>query len=162
MAERTLILGLGNILLGDDGLGVRAVERLQERCDMPPELSVLDGGTLGLALMQVLSGVDRAILVDAVMTGDPPGTLVRLSGDAVAPAIEAHLSPHQIGVADLLDGLRWLDAVPPELLLVGIVPEKVELGLELSAAVEQRMPELVQRVIEEARDLGHAIVEREA
>jgi hydrogenase maturation protease len=162
VAERTLILGLGNILLGDDGLGVRAVERLQACCDVPPDLSVLDGGTLGLALMQVLSSVDRAILVDAVMTGEPPGTLVRLSGDAVAPAIEAHLSPHQIGVADLLDGLRWLDLVPPELLLVGIVPDKVELGLELSPAVERRMPELVQRVIEEARDLGHAIVEREA
>ena len=80
------MLGLGNILLMDEGLGVRAVERLAAAYDLPENVEILDGGTLGLDLLPRLDGVDALLLVDAVKAGGPPGTLVRLEGDAIQAA----------------------------------------------------------------------------
>ena len=103
-----LILGLGNTLLSDDGLGVRAIERLHELYEIPVGARALDGGTLGLSLLTYFEHADRAILVDAIQTDNPPGSLVRLEGEDVAPAARERLSVHQVGVADLLDGLHLL------------------------------------------------------
>ncbi len=160
MARRAVILGLGNVLLQDDGVGVHAVELLREDYALPDDLEVLDGGTLGMALLPRLAGIDTAILVDAVRSDAPPGTLVHLEGDEVGPAVQSRLSPHQIGVADLLDGLRWLGAMPRRLCLLGLVPERMELGLDLSPVVERNLGSLVDAVALEARSLGHDLVRR--
>ncbi len=157
-----LILGLGNVLCGDDGLGVVAVERLRRRGPLPEGVRLLDGGTLGLSLLGCFDGADDVILVDAVRTGEPPGTLVRLEGDEVAPAVRERLSCHQIGVADLLDGLRLLDAYPRRLVLVGLVPETLELGLGRTPAVEEALPRLVAAVGEEAARMGYDLTPRES
>lgn len=149
-----LILGLGNLLCGDDGLGVTAVERLLDAYEAPEGVRILDGGTLGLSLLPYLEDAERAILVDAVRDDAVPGSFVRLSGEDVAPAVAARLSVHQIGVADLLDGARWVGRTPRTLVLLGLVPESIELSIELSASVEQNMPLLVRRVAEEAAVLG--------
>jgi hydrogenase maturation protease len=153
-----VILGLGNVLLQDDGVGVRAVERLAAEYAIPDGVEVLDGGTLGMSLLPRLAGADAAILVDAVRADAPAGTLVELSGDDVGPAVQTRLSPHQVGVADLLDGLRWLGETPPRLRLIGLVPEQMELGLELSPAVEKNLGSLVDAVALEAQSLGHELV----
>jgi hydrogenase maturation protease len=115
---------------------------------------VLDGGTLGLSLLPELELARRAILVDAVRDDAPAGTLVRLEGDEVGPAVAARLSPHQVGVADLLDAARWLGRFPESVVLIGLVPESIELGLERSAAVEAGLPRLIESVVEEAGRLG--------
>jgi len=152
-----LILGLGNVLCGDDGLGVAAVAEIQRRFFLPPQVRVLDGGTLGLALLGHIGLSQDVLLVDAVRADAPPGTLVRLEGDEVGPAARERLSVHQIGVADLLDGLRLLDAVPRRLLLLGLVPRTLELGLERSPEVQTRLPSLVREVIAEAQRLGYEL-----
>lgn len=149
-----LILGLGNVLLGDDGLGVAAVRQLLAEYEPPEGVQVLDGGTLGLSLLPHLEDAERAILVDAIADDAPVASLVRLEGEDVAPAVAARLSPHQIGVSDLLEGARWLGRSPRIVLLLGLVPGSIELGLERSAAVEASLPDLVGRVVEEARSLG--------
>ena len=120
---RLLVLGLGNVLLGDDGVGAAAIASLLDQYAVPRGVRVLDGGTLGLALLPYLDEADDVILVDAIRSDGPPGTLVRLDGDQVAPAVATRLSPHQIGVSDLLDGARWLDRYPSRLVLLGLVPE---------------------------------------
>ena len=130
-----LILGLGNVLCADDGLGVTAVAQLQRRYALPPTVRVLDGGTLGLALMSVFGESEDVILVDAIQADEPPGSLVRLEGEAVAPAVRTRLSVHQIGVADLLEGLRLVGAYPRSLVLLGLVPQSLELAVEPSPAV---------------------------
>lgn len=155
-----LVLGLGNLLCGDDGLGAAAVARLDRDWEGPEGALVFDGGTLGLALLPYLEDAQDVILVDAVSTDDPPGTPVRLSGEDVGPAVAERLSVHQIGVADLLDGARLRGLYPPRLVLLGLVPATLGLGIRRSPVVERRMPELVAEVVAEARRMGHVFVRR--
>jgi hydrogenase maturation protease len=149
-----LILGLGNVLLRDDGVGSAAVAALVDQYATPNRVSVLDGGTLGLALLPYLEDASSVILVDAVRADALPGTLVRLAGDDVGPAVATRLSPHQIGVADLLDGAHWRDRYPSRVLLLGIVPESLDLEVGLSPRVAAALPRLVECVVEEARACG--------
>ncbi len=156
-----LVLGLGNPLCGDDGAGVAAVSRLRERFDAPPGVTVLDGGTLGLSLLPYLRQARAVILVDAIAADAPAGALVRLDGEDVAPAAAHRLSPHQVGVADLLAGARLRGGDPETLVLVGIVPARLELSVERSPEVEARIDDLVQATVDEAARMGHAFQPRE-
>jgi hydrogenase maturation protease len=150
-----LVLGLGNVLCGDDGLGVAAVGLLNRRHAAPAGVDVLDGGTLGLALLSHLTGARRAILVDAVRTGARPGSFVRLEGKMVMPTVLERLSPHQVGVADLLLAAQLIERAPEHLVLLGLVPDALDFGLGLSPAVARRLPDLVERIVSEARALGY-------
>lgn len=157
---RLLVLGLGNLLCGDDGLGAAAVARLERDWEPPEEALVLDGGTLGLSLLPYLEDTDDAILVDAIRDDAPPGSFVRLSGEDVAPAVLHRLSPHQVGVADLLDGARLHDRYPRRLVLLGLVPQTLDLGAERSATVAGRLAHLVDQVVVEALSMGHLFLRR--
>jgi hydrogenase maturation protease len=160
MSNSLLILGLGNVLLRDDGVGAAAVARLIDEYEPPPSVRVLDGGTLGLALLPYVEDASSVVLVDAVQADAPPGTLVRLERDEVGPAVATRLSPHQIGVADLLDGAQWRDRYPSRVLLLGIVPESLDLEVGLSPSVRAALPALVECVVEEARACGFEISRR--
>ena len=154
MSSSLLILGLGNVLLRDDGVGAAAVARLIDQYELPDSVSALDGGTLGLSLLPYLEDAASVMLVDAVKADAPPGTLVRLERDEVGPAVATRLSPHQIGVADLLDGAQWRGRYPSRVLLLGIVPESLDLEVGLSPPVAAALPALVDCVVEEARACG--------
>jgi len=154
-SDSLLVLGLGNVLCGDDGLGVAAVKEIHRRYNVPESAQVLDGGTLGLSLLAYFDGNQDVILVDAITTDQDAGTLVRLVGDDVAPAVRNSLSVHQIGVADLIDALRLIDVYPRNLILLGLVPETLDLWIEMSKPVEIMMPFLLDRIVEEARYLGY-------
>jgi hydrogenase maturation protease len=155
-----VVVGLGNLLLRDDGVGVRAVRALEREFLAPPGVRVLDGGTLGLALLGELADAGALVLVDAVASDDPPGALVRLSGDDVEPAVRGRLSPHQVGVADLLDALRLLGRLPSSTHLLGLTPATIELGVELSPAVEAALPALVAAIASELALLDRPLVPR--
>lgn len=153
-----LVLGLGNVLLGDDGAGITAVDHIARNYEVPDGVSLHDGGTLGMALLPLLTSAERVILVDAVAAQAPPGSLVRLTGEDVAHASLHRLSPHQVGVADLLDSARLVDRLPPVLVLLGVVPESIELEVGLSPPVAASIGELCELVVEEAALLGFAFV----
>jgi hydrogenase maturation protease len=104
--------------------------------------------------------MDEVLLVDAILADAAPGTLVALGGDEVGRAARSRLSVHQVGVADLLDALDLLGTRPRRLSLVGLVPDRLELGMERSAAVERALPALVERVAREIRERGHAVAPR--
>ncbi len=157
-----LVLGLGNVLCGDDGLGAVAAHLLDREYAAPPGTLVLDGGTLGLSLLPYLEQAEDAILVDAIRAEAAPGTLVRLQGEEVAAAVAARLSVHQIGVLDLLEAARWRGLCPPRLVLLGLVPESLELGVRRTRAVEAAIPGLVEAVVAEASGLGHVFLPRTA
>lgn len=152
-----LVLGLGNLLCEDDGVGVAAVARIQKRFEAPAGVEVLDGGTLGLALLPRLQEARKVILVDAIAADAPPGSPVRLEGEEVAHAVMHRLSPHQVGVADLLDGARILGDAPERIVLLGVVPASFELSIERTPEVEAAIPDLVNRVVAEAEKLGHPL-----
>jgi hydrogenase maturation protease len=152
--NRLAILGVGNVLCTDDGLGPRVVERLSRDFAAPEGVAVLDGGTLGLSLLPIIEDSDQVLIVDAIRMDAPAGALVFLEGDEVLPAVRLRLSVHQVGMADLLDAARMRGRLPRTLLLLGLVPESIELGYELSAAVSEALPRLVEAIVEKVRELG--------
>jgi hydrogenase maturation protease len=153
-----LVLGLGNVLLGDDGLGAAAVARVEQDYCVPQGVRLVDGGTLGLSLLGLLTDSDRVILVDAVRTDDLPGTLIRLDGTDVIDAVRVRLSPHQVGVADLLDAARLIGCYPSAVTLLGLVPDAIDLAVVRSAAVDGGLDQLVAAIVREVQSLGYKMV----
>ncbi|RPI49847.1 MAG: hydrogenase maturation protease [Chloroflexi bacterium] len=146
---RILVLGAGNLLLSDDGVGIHAIRRLAELADLPEEVQVLDGGTLGLDLLYYLEGVSRLLIVDAVKAGRPPGTLSRLAGEEVPAYFSTKISPHQIALPDLLLAARLRDLYPQEVVVLGLEPASLAVGLELSPDVAAGLDTLVEAVLDQ-------------
>src|SRR5512139_197144 len=121
----TLVLGIGNLIMTDDGVGVRVVQQLAEKYRFPPGVRLLDGGTLGLDLLPQLEGVERLLIVDAVEAGGPPGTTLRLTGEAIPRLFQTKLSPHQMGLQDLLAVAELQGYCPPEMVLWGVQPAEI-------------------------------------
>ena len=157
MPEPLLVLGLGNPLCQDDGVGVVAVARLLERWSTGPGVKMLEGGTLGLWLLPLLESYRTVLLLDAIRADGEPGTLVRIEGEEVARAAAHRLSVHQVGVGDLMDAAQLRGTLPPKLTLLGVVPEAVSLGLGLTPRVERALPLLIQRVLDTCAELGHPL-----
>jgi len=149
-----VILGVGNILLSDEGVGVRVVEQIEARYRLDEDVTVIDGGTCGMDLMDELAERDLVIVVDAVRTGEPPGTLVTLTGEAVPALFRERISPHQLGVSDLLAALTLLGRSPRQLALVGVVPESMATGLALSERVAACLEPLVETTLAVLREHG--------
>jgi hydrogenase maturation protease len=153
-----LVLGIGNLVMSDDGIGVRVVQQLAERYRFPAGVRILDGGTLGLDLLPQLEGVERLLVVDAVETGREPGSLIRLSGEDVPIVLETKVSPHQMGLKDLLAVAMLQGFDPIEMVLLGVQPELIEMGVELSPPVAAQQEALVGKVLAELTEWGVAVV----
>jgi hydrogenase maturation protease len=152
--RRVLVLGIGNLIMGDDGAGVRVVQRLQQEYLLPEEVDVMDGGTLGLDILPRLEGVERLIMVDAVETGMPPGTMVRLTGEELPIALETKVSPHQTGLKDLLAVSQLLGHAPAEMVLIGVQPGDIGMGTDLTPAVAGQVNAMLAAVLDELRGWG--------
>jgi len=142
-----LVLGIGNLVMSDDGVGVRVVQELRRRYLFPDHVEVVDGGTLGLDLLPKLEGVGRLLVVDAVETGGKPGTLVRLSGEELPIALQTKVSPHQMGLKDLLAVAELMGHSPKDMVLIGIQPDGIEMGIELSPHVAERLEEMIVNIL---------------
>jgi hydrogenase maturation protease len=143
---RVLVLGLGNILLTDEGLGVRAIEDYRAQCEVPDGVDVVDGGTAGMDLIDIIAGHDVAIVVDAIRTGKGPGAVVVLHDDEVPAVFRQGLSPHQLGLPDVLAAMALLDLRPPKLILIGTEPLEIKPGIGVSPGVEAAMPTVVATI----------------
>ncbi len=148
-APRIVVLGVGNLLMADEGLGVRCVERLAGDARLPQFVRLVDGGTSTHELLEDLEDLDGLVIVDAVVTGAAPGTVVRLEGTEVPFAFSRKLSPHQHGINDLLATLTLLGRAPRRVVLLGVVPVSLTLSMELSPEVEAVLPGVMTRVTEE-------------
>ncbi|MCJ7814732.1 MAG: HyaD/HybD family hydrogenase maturation endopeptidase [Xanthomonadales bacterium] len=146
---------MGNLLLEDEGLGIRALELLQQRYVIPPGVEFLDGGTTGMGLLDDRSGRDHVLVLDACQTGDPPGTLVRLAGDDVPVYFGMRISPHQLGLSDVLATLVLSGEEPAEVTVLGLVPQSLEMCLELSGLITEKLDSLVEAAVKELNRLGY-------
>jgi hydrogenase maturation protease len=151
--SRVLVLGIGNLVMSDDGVGVKVVQILQQEYLFPDSVEVLDGGTLGLDLLPKLEGIDHLIVVDAVETGEKPGTCVRLTGEELPIALETKVSPHQMGLKDLLSVAQLLGHSPGEMVLIGVQPGSIEMDTELTPEVEAVLQMLVDNVLKELKKI---------
>jgi len=152
-----LVLGVGNVLLEDEGLGVRALEILQQRYQTPPGLEWLDGGTTGMGLLDVISDCDHLLVLDAVQTGAPPGTLVRMTNDEVPVYFGLRITPHQLGLSDVLATLELTGEQPESVTVLGLVPDSMDLSLELSGHIHSRLETLVSAAVDELASLGYPL-----
>ena len=137
----------------DDGVGVHAVKAVQERFHVPPELDIVDGGTAGLDLLPFIEGRDRVLFVDAVDFGKEPGFVGELMNDDI-PAFfgKDKGSLHHLGLADVLATARLLNILPEEICLIGIQPQSIEMGLELTEVLQGKFDLLVALIIDKLRD----------
>lgn len=147
MTPTVVVLGVGNLIMGDEGAGVRAVEALASSGRAPAHVRLIDGGTSTHELLEDLEDLDLLVILDAVVSDAPPGTVIALEGDRIPTAFSNKLSPHQHGINDVLAQLALLGRSPKRIALFGVVPERVELGLTLSACVTGALPELCERTL---------------
>ena len=152
-----LVLGLGNILLQDEGVGVAVIERLQRRYRVPDEVELLDGGTSGMSLLEDISNREHLIVVDAVRTGKPAGTEVVLTGEEVPAFLCNKVSPHQLALSDVLANLALMNKSPRQVTVVGMEPLSLETHLGLSEMVTDRLQALTETVIEHIRAAGYEV-----
>ncbi|MGE5503137.1 MAG: HyaD/HybD family hydrogenase maturation endopeptidase [Actinomycetota bacterium] len=153
---RVVVLGVGNILMTDEGVGVRAVEELERLYDLAPEVTVIDGGTSGMDCLDQIAEVDHLLIADAMRSGAEPGTLKRVDHDQLAAHFKTKLSPHQVGLSDVLATLNLHGMMPRRVVLFGMQPKSFATAMELSPEIEARLPALVDALVDELAALGFA------
>lgn len=154
---RAVVLGIGNTILTDEAAGVRAVEALEKAYAVPSNVQVIDGGTSGMEMIEDLSNLDFLIVIDVVKTGAAPGTVVKIAGDEIPVFFRNKLSPHQIALPDVLASLELLDTMPKEIVVLGVEPISLELGMEMTSTVAEKIPELVEMAAAELVARGYKL-----
>ncbi len=144
--RRAVLLGVGNILLTDEGVGVEAVTRFEAKHVLPPGLSVLDGGTSAMEMLDDLEGLDLLVVVDCVRVGKPPASVVVLQDDEVPAFFRSRLSPHQVGLSDVFATMLLTGRAPRRIVIVGVQPVEVSTGMGLTAEIEAVMPQVLDAV----------------
>ncbi len=159
---RVGVLGIGNVLMGDDAFGPYVVKLLEARYELPPAVEPVELGTPGSDLALYLDGLDAAVVVDSVRVRGEPGTIRLLDKAEIlskAPILPA--SPHEPGLREALFALEFRGGGPREVRLVGVVPESVEMQVGLSPRVHAALPAALARVVEELGALGVPVRERD-
>ncbi len=162
MISEILLLGIGNILLSDEGVGVHAVNELRERYLFEPEIDIVDGGTKGLDLLPLFEGRKKVLIVDAVDFGERPGYIAVLRNKEIPAILHSKLSVHHIGLGEVLLSAEMMGVMPEEICLLGIQPYSLETGLGLSEVLRVRMDELIERIIDKLRQWGVKCKERQS
>jgi hydrogenase maturation protease len=153
--SRAVVLGIGNVLLSDEGIGVHAVTALIEQYDLGKDVDVVDGGTTGMELLPDLEGADELVVIDAIRAGQPPASVIRLEGDEVPSFFKTKLSPHQVGLSDILAALAFKGFAPGHIVLIGVQPVTLALGMNLSPEVSARLGDVLSLVAGELKACGH-------
>lgn len=151
-----LVLGIGNILFQDEGVGVRVVEYLEAHYQFDDRVTVIDGGTKGYELVPYLE-VNHVLVIDAVEAELPPASVVRLENDDVPVFLGQRLSPHQIGLSDLLCIAKLRGVAPETITLIGVQPAALDVSMELSESVAHLVPLLAEQVVNEMRAWGYTV-----
>jgi len=146
LTSDTVVIGIGNTILSDDGVGVHAARRLQDDPRLPAGVSILDGGTFGPELAPLVSDASRLLFLDAVNSGDVPGTLTRMTGRDLLGTSRG-MSVHQLGVVDLLSTLALMSTKPQDVVVLGVQPANTDWGTSLSSDVEAGLADLVEAAL---------------
>lgn len=148
--QKIVILGVGNLLLSDEGVGVHVAHELM-KLDLPPEVSVVEGGTDGFRLLNVITEADRVIVIDAVRSGADPGSIYRFDVKDVRNVPPGFMtSVHQVGILEVIE-LSELIGKTPRTTVIGVEPKSLEMSMELSPEVKEKIPRIIELVLEEVK-----------
>ncbi|MHC1746416.1 MAG: HyaD/HybD family hydrogenase maturation endopeptidase [Negativicutes bacterium] len=161
MTDRITVLGVGNILLKDEGVGVRVVEEMTRRYTFPENVEVLDGGTLGMELMRFLLGTDKVIILDAIDGSLPPGSIYQFEKEAVKTYFREKVSVHDLGIQDVLAALDVLEKPLQDLVVMGVQPAVIDVGLDLTPVVAQSVEPVITKVLALLADWKVEVMYRE-
>lgn len=153
--RRVIVIGLGNPLMGDDGLGLAVLDVLRTGYALPPEVELVDGGTWGINLLPVIEDADELILIDAIDVDQAPGTFVRLEHDRLPRYLATKISPHQVDLRDVLGLAELRGTLPADTVALGMQPASVELRNALSDHLRRRVGELADAVVQELAKRGY-------
>jgi hydrogenase maturation protease len=160
---RILVLGLGNILLKDEGVGVHVAQHLQQQ-SLPGNVEIVDAGTAALDVLLLAEDIEKLVIIDAMRAGGKPGTIcvARFGAkdrdklaDVFAPQADSQISLHQLGLLDALAAAKRVGSVPQEIVIIGVEPAEIDYGLELTDTVERKIPEIIDTVVKEIEDVVH-------
>lgn len=158
---RVVVLGVGNILMSDEGVGVHAVEALARDFHLPDEIEVIDGGTSGMDCLDRIADADLLLIADCVRRPETaPGTMVRMADDEINAWFRTRISPHQVGLSDVLAACAFQGIAPKRVVLVGMQPASFDTSMELTPAIAARLPALVGKLATELADFGVNVAPR--
>ncbi len=146
------VIGLGNLLYGDEGFGVAALERFQETSNFPPSVNCIDGGTQGIALLDYIESCDAVIVFDALIPLEYDRRVYVYRNDDLPAFIHRKMSSHQMGLSEMIGIARLNGRMPREFVLIGVPPKELELNVGLSPELAQLLPEAVEegrKIVEE-------------
>jgi hydrogenase maturation protease len=144
---RVVIIGVGNLLLKDEGIGIHVLEALQQT-SLPPDIRLIDGGTSPDLIAYTRAG-DKLIIIDAAKAGGEPGAIYRFRPEDLAAEKGVLTSAHELGVTQNLSLMALLGNKPAQTIIIGIEPKEIDAGLELSAELQQKLPDIVKAVLKE-------------
>ncbi len=157
MKAGTVVIGVGSPLMGDDGLGLAALEALRDGFEFGPDVELLDGGTWGMNLLPSLEDAERAIFIDAINRAAPPGTLLIIERAELPVYFELKISPHQVDLKDVLAVAELRGTLPQDTVAIGMQPDSVELRTSLSPLLEERLGVVVDAVVQRLQSWGHPV-----
>lgn len=144
MKKETIVLGLGNPLMGDEGIGIKLIEMLQSACRDFPEADFVDAGTGGMSLLHLIAGRRKAVIIDCALMGEQPGTIKQFTPDEVKTVKQlTHLSLHEVDIIKVIDLARQLGECPEEIIFFGIEPAAVTQQMELSDILTERLAQYI-------------------
>jgi hydrogenase maturation protease len=152
--EKVIVLGIGNVLLRDEGFGVRVLEYLVANYDFPDDVELIDGGTLGVELIRYVVGAGMLLIIDSINGGAKPGTLFRLADEQVAAHFAEKISVHEVGIQDILTMLQLTGRTIPRLVVIGAQPYDLEPGVGLSEPMQKLLPQFASGAISELKIWG--------
>jgi hydrogenase maturation protease len=160
---RVVVLGVGNILMSDEGVGVHAVEALAETYAIPDEVEIIDGGTSGMDCLDRIAEADLLLIADCMRSkGKAPGTITRLADDEINAWFKTKISPHQVGLSDVLAACCFHGISPKKVVLVGVQPESFDTAMELTPTVAAVLPQVIERLVAEVADMGITLTRKAA
>ncbi len=142
------ILGLGNILLRDEGVGVHTINKIREEWSFSPAVEIIDGGTLGLDLLPYFEKYSKILIIDAVDFGKEAGHIGLLKDEDVLKPFSKKLSVHHVGLGDIFFACQLVGMKPAEIIIIGIQPKSIDIGLEITEEISRKMPDLIKIAIE--------------
>jgi len=151
---RVTVLGIGNVVLRDEGFGVRVAELLDECYEFPDDVQIVDGGTLGVELLEFVTGTEKLLVIDSINGGEAPGTFFRFHNEAVMEHFQDKLSAHEVGIQDVLAALSVTGRRIEDVVVIGAQPYDLGAGVELSEKMQGLLVPMTERALEELAAFG--------